>query len=140
MSHFVNKEYILNIIKKIEHPSNFNLTEKIESINFSKQDVKIIVNSEFTSNTEKLTRLWQSVIEKDRKITSCSVIYTTHNTPPLEKNMPSKNQQFLLVSGISPTVPDRSWTALDVPLGPQVGPMLEASGRLGAFLGDLAAI
>ena len=50
------------------------------------------------------------------------------------------NQQFLLVFNISPTVPDLSWTALDVPLGPQVGPMLEASGRLGAFLADLAAI
>ena len=94
MSQLVNKEYIFNIIKKIEYPGNFNLTEKIESINVSEQKVKIIVNSEFTSSTEKLTHLWQSVIEKDRKITSCSVIYTTHKTPPLKKNMPSKNQQL----------------------------------------------
>ena len=94
MSHLVNKEYILNIINKIDYPGNSDLTEKIESIIFSEQNVKIIVNSEFTSNTEKLTHLWQSVIEKDSKITSCSVIYTAHKTPNLKKNMPSKNQQF----------------------------------------------
>ena len=95
MSHFVNKEYILNIIKKIEHPGNFDLAEKIESVNVSEQRVKIIVNSELTSNTEKLTHLWQSLIEKDNKITSCSIIYTTHSTPNLKQNMHSKNQQFL---------------------------------------------
>ncbi len=95
MSHFVNKEYILKIIKKIEHPGNFALTEKIESIDISEQKVKIIVNSEFTSDTEKLTLLWQSMIEKDNKITSCSIIYTRHRTPNLKQNMPSKNQQFL---------------------------------------------
>ena len=64
----MNKEYILNIIKKIENPGSFDLTEKIESINFAEQKVKIIVNSEFTSSTEKLTHLWQSMIEKDDKI------------------------------------------------------------------------
>ena len=85
MPNFVNKEYILNIIKKIEYPGNFDLTEKIESINVSEQEVKIIVNSEFTSNTEKLTHLWKSMIEKDNKITSCSVIYTMHKTPNLKK-------------------------------------------------------
>ena len=69
MSHLVNKEYILNIINKIDYPGNFDLTEKIETINVSEQRVEIIVNSEFTSNTEKLTRLWQSMIEKDNKIT-----------------------------------------------------------------------
>ena len=95
MSHVVNEEYIINIIKKIEYPGNFDLTEKIESIHVSEQKVKIILNSEFTSNTEKLTHLWQSIIEKDKKITKCSVIYTTHKTPNLKQNMPSKNQQFL---------------------------------------------
>ena len=85
MSHLVNKEYILNIINKIDYPGNSDLTEKIESINFSEQNVKIIVNTEFTSSTEKLTRLWQSIIEKDSKITSCSVIYTAHKTPNLKK-------------------------------------------------------
>ena len=95
MSQTVNKEYILNIVKKIEYPENLDLTEKIESINVSEQKVKIIVNSEFTSNTEKLTHLWKSIIEKDKKITSCSIIYTTHRTPNLKQNVPSKNQQFL---------------------------------------------
>ena len=95
MSYLVNKEYILDIIKKIEDPRNFDLTEKIESINVSKQEVKIIVNSELTSGTEKLTHLWQSMIEKDNKITSCSVIYTRHRTPNPKQNIPSKNQQFL---------------------------------------------
>ena len=68
MSYLVNKEYILNIIKKIDYPGNLDLIEKIESINVSEQAVKIIVNSEFTSNTEKLTRLWQSIIEKIVKL------------------------------------------------------------------------
>ncbi|MDC3017634.1 Mrp/NBP35 family ATP-binding protein [Paracoccaceae bacterium] len=95
MYQLVNKEYILNIIKKIDYPGNFDLTEKIESINVSEQKVKIIVNSEFTSNTEKLTHIWQSMIEKDNKITNCSVIYTTHRTPSLKQNLPSKNPQFL---------------------------------------------
>ncbi len=95
MSHFINKEYILNIIKKIDYPGNIDLTEKIESINVYEHNVKIIVNSEFTSSTEKLTHLWQSLIEKDNKIKSCSVIYTRHRTPNLKQNMPSKNQQFL---------------------------------------------
>ena len=93
MSHLVNKEYILNILNKIDYPGNSDFTEKIESINFSEQNVKIIVNSEMTSNTEKLTHLWQSVIEKDSKITRCSIIHTTHKTPHLKKNMPSINQQ-----------------------------------------------
>ena len=88
MSHLVNKEYILNIINNIDYPGNFDLTEKIESINVSEKNVKIILNSEVTSNTEKLALLWQSIIEKDSKITSCSVIYTTHKTPNLKKNMP----------------------------------------------------
>ena len=58
MSHVVNKEYILNILKKIESPGNFDLTEKIETINVSEQRAEIIVNTEFTSETEKLTHLW----------------------------------------------------------------------------------
>ena len=37
----MNKEYILNIINKIDYPGNSDLTEKIESINFSEQDIKI---------------------------------------------------------------------------------------------------
>ena len=37
---FVNKEYILNIIKKIDYPGNFDLTEKIRSINVSEQKLK----------------------------------------------------------------------------------------------------
>ncbi len=95
MPQFVNREYILNIINRIEYPGNFDLTKKIESIIVSEEKVKIIVNSEFTSSTEKLTQLWQSMIEKDSKITTCSVIHTIHRTPNLKQNMPSKNQQFL---------------------------------------------
>ncbi len=95
MSQLVNKEYILNIIKKIEYPGNFDLTKKIESINVSEQKAEIIINSEFTSSTEKLTHLWKSIIEKDSEITSCSVICTMHRKPNLNRNMPSKDQQFL---------------------------------------------
>jgi ATP-binding protein involved in chromosome partitioning len=67
----------------------------IEDINISQQVVKIIVNSELTSVVENITRLWQSSIEKDSHIKSCSVIYTKHSAPNLKKNAPLKNDPFL---------------------------------------------
>ena len=91
----MNKDYILSIIKQIDHPQNNDLIQMIENINVSKQTVKIIVNSELTSVVENVTGLWQSLIEKDSKIKSCSVIFTKHSTPNLKKNVSQKNDPFL---------------------------------------------
>ena len=95
MPDLVNKEYVINIIKKVNDPGNLDLLDRIEYLDVSGRNVKIIVNSEFTSKTEKLTNLWQSLIEKDSKIEDCSVIHTRHSTPNLKKNMSEKNTQFL---------------------------------------------
>ena len=95
MPNTVNKDYVLNIIKQIDHPQNGDITEMIEDINISQQAVKIIVNSELTSAVENITGLWQSFIEKDSNIKSCSVIYTKHSAQNLKKNVPQKNDPFL---------------------------------------------
>ena len=94
MPNTVNKDYVLNIIKQIDHPRNSNIIQMIEDINISEEKVKIIVNSELTSVIETITGLWQSFIEKDINIKSCSVIYTKHSAPNL-KNVPLKNDPFL---------------------------------------------
>ncbi len=95
MPDLVNKEYVVNIIKKINLPGNLDLIDRIEYLDVSGRTVKIIVNSELTSNTEKLTKLWQSLIKKDGKFEGCSVIHTKHSAPNLEKKMSEKNTQFL---------------------------------------------
>ena len=94
MPNTVNKDYVLNIIKKIDHPRNSDITQMIEDINISQQAVKIIVNSELTSVVENITDLWQSLIEKDINIKSCSVIYTKHSAPNLRTNVSPKNDPF----------------------------------------------
>ena len=48
-----------------------------------------------TSDTEKLTKLWQSLIEKDGKIEGCSVIHTRHSAPNLKKNTQFLNKYDL---------------------------------------------
>ena len=93
MNGLINKQYIIDIISQIDHPGNNNLAKRIENINVFEQSVKIILNSELTSKTENITKLWQSFIEKDSKIKSCSVIYTKHSVPNLKKNIASKNEQ-----------------------------------------------
>ena len=95
MPNHVNKEYVINIIKKINYPGNLDLIERIEWLDVSGRNVKIILNSDLTSDTEKLTKLWQSLIEKDGKIEGCSVIHTRHSAPNLKKNISEKNTQFL---------------------------------------------
>ena len=95
MPNTVNKDYVLNIIKQIDHPRNIDIIQMIEDIHISQQRVKIIVNSELTTDIENITGLWQSFIEKDRKIKSCSVLYTKHKPPNLRKNIPHKNDPFL---------------------------------------------
>ena len=45
MPNTVNKDYVLNIIKKIDHPRNSDIIKMIEDINISHQKVKIIVSS-----------------------------------------------------------------------------------------------
>ena len=95
MSGIINKEYVINIINKIDYPGNIDLCNKIEYVHVSKDVVKIIVNSELNSNTEKLKDLWQSIVEKDSKIKSCSVIHTKHSAPNIKKNVSAKNSQFL---------------------------------------------
>ena len=90
----MNKDYFLSIIKQIDHPQNGHLIEMIEDIHFSEQKVKIIVNSELTSAVENITSLWQSLIEKDSKIKSCSVIFTKHSASNLKKKMFQKNTLF----------------------------------------------
>ena len=94
MPNTVNKDYVLNIIKKIDHPRNSDITQMIEDINISQQAVKIIVNSELTSLVENITDLWQSLIEKDSNIKNCSVIYTKHSAPNLRTNVSPKNDPF----------------------------------------------
>ena len=94
MSYTINKDYVLRIIKQIDHPQNSDLIQMIENINVSEQAVKIIVNSELTSALESVAGLWQSLIEKDSKIESCSVIFTKHSPPNLRKNMPQKSDPF----------------------------------------------
>ena len=95
MPDIVNKEYVINIIKKINYPGNLELIDRIEYLDVSGRNVKIILNSELTSNTEKITNLWQSLIEKDGKIEGFSVIHTRHSAPKLKKNISEKNSQFL---------------------------------------------
>ena len=95
MPQIVNKDYVLNIIKQIDHPQNSDVTQMIEDINISQQAVKIIVNSELTSVVENITALWQSFIENDSNIKSCSVIYTKHSVPNSKKSVPLKNDPFL---------------------------------------------
>ena len=85
MSDHVNKEYVIGIIKNINYPGNLDLIEKIEWLEVSGRNVRIILNSKLTSNTEKLTKLWQSLIEKDGKIEGCSIIHTRHSAPNLKK-------------------------------------------------------
>ena len=94
MPNTVNKDYVLNIIKQIDHPRNSDIIQMIEDINISHQEVKIIVNSELTNVIENITGLWQSFIEKDSNIKSCSVIFTKHSAPNL-KNGPLKDDPFL---------------------------------------------
>ena len=91
----MNKDYVLSIIKKIDHPLNSDLIQMIEAINVSKQIVKIILNSELSSAVENATSLWQALIEKDSKIKSCSIIFTKHSAPKLKENMPRKSDAFL---------------------------------------------
>ena len=95
MPNTVNKDYVLNIIEQVDHPRNSDISQMIEDINISNQTVKIIINSELTSVVEKITGLWQSLIEKDSNIKSCSVIYTKHSAPNLKKNEPLKSDPFL---------------------------------------------
>ena len=95
MPDHVNKEYVIDIIKKINYPGNLDLIERIEWLDVSGRNVKIILNSELTSDTEKLTKLWQSLIEKDGKIESCSVIHTRHSAPNLKKNTQFLNKYDL---------------------------------------------
>ena len=95
MPDHVNKEYVIDIIKKINYPGNLDLIERIEWLDVSGRDVKIILNSELTSDTEKLTKLWQSLIEKDGKIEGCSVIHTRHSAPNLKKNTQFLNKYDL---------------------------------------------
>ena len=93
MNGLINKQYIIDIINQIDHPGNSDLAKMIEHINVSEQSVKIILNSELTSKTKNITDLWQSFIEKESKIKSCSIIYTKHSVPNLKKNIASKNEQ-----------------------------------------------
>ena len=79
MSDLKNKEYVLKIISRIDIPGNSDLIRLIEHIDVTEKSVKIIINSELTSQTETITNEWQSFIKKDKKIQSCSVIYTKHN-------------------------------------------------------------
>ena len=95
MPNKINKDYILNIIKQIDHPQNSDLIQMIENITVFEQRVKIIVNSELTEDTKNITSLWQSFIEKDSKIEDCSVIFTKHTAPALKEDMASKNDSFL---------------------------------------------
>tara|TARA_B100001057_G_scaffold493744_1_gene588890 strand:+ start:43 stop:1095 length:1053 start_codon:yes stop_codon:yes gene_type:complete len=95
MPESMNKDYVLSIIKEIDHPRNSDLIQLIENIYVSEQTVKIIVNSEFNKTVEDIAGLWQSLVKKDSKIKSCSVIFTKHNAPNLKRNMPPKNDPSL---------------------------------------------
>ena len=90
-----NKEYILNIIEQIDHPQNIDVIKMIEHIDISEKTVKIIVNSELTGVVEKIIGLWQSLIEEDSEIKSCTIICTKHNAPSFKENMPPKNDPSL---------------------------------------------
>ena len=95
MSDLITKPYVLSIIGHIDSPGNVALINMIESMYISEQSVKIIVTSELTPKTQKLTNLWKSLIESDEKIKSCTIIYTKHSKPDRQSDMPSKkNQQF----------------------------------------------
>ena len=93
MSDLENKEYVLSKISKIDFPGNSDLIRLIEHIDVTEKSVKIIINSELTSKTENITNQWQSFIKKDKKIQSCSVIYTKHNLSNSKKDMDSQNEQ-----------------------------------------------
>ena len=93
MSDLENKENVLSIISRIDFPGNSDLIRLIEHIDVTEKSVKIIINSELTSQTETITDQWKSFIKKDKKIQSCSVIYTKHNLPNSKKDMDSKNKQ-----------------------------------------------
>ena len=44
MPEIINKDYVLSIIKQIDHPLNSDLIQMIEAINVSKQIVKIMTH------------------------------------------------------------------------------------------------
>ncbi len=92
MPDLVNKEYVLSIINQIDFPGSSDLRQMIEYIDVSEKGVKIIVNSEPTREKENITNQWQSFIETDSKIKSCSVIYTKNSPPNLKKDMSTKNR------------------------------------------------
>ena len=94
MSDLENKEYVFSIISGIDFPGNSDLIRKIEYIDVTEKTVKVIVNSELTSQTEIITDQWQSFIEKDKNIESCSIIYTNHRVSTSKKEMPSKTEKF----------------------------------------------
>ena len=93
MSDLENKEYVLSKISKIDFPGNNDLIRLIEHIDVTENSVTIIINSELTSKTENITNQWQSLIKKDKRIQSCSVIYTKHNLSNSKKDMDSQNEQ-----------------------------------------------
>ena len=62
MSDLENKEYVLSIISRIDSPGNSDLISLIEHIDVSENSVKIIINSELTSQTEIITNQWQTFV------------------------------------------------------------------------------
>ena len=90
----MNKDYVLSIIRQIDNPLNSNLMQMIENIDVSEQTVKIIIKSELNSAVENTTSLWKTLIEKDSRIKSCSIIFTKHSAPNLKKNVSQKNDPF----------------------------------------------
>ena len=87
----MNKDYVLSIIRQIDNPANSDLLQMIESIDVSEQTVKIIIKSELNSAVENTTSLWKTLIEKDSRIKSCSIIFTKHSAPNLKKNLSQKH-------------------------------------------------
>ena len=91
----MNKDYVLSIIRQIDHPLSNDLRQKITNIDVSDRTVKIIVNSELNRALENTTSLWKSLIEKESTIKSCSIIFTKHSAPNLKENMPQRNDPLL---------------------------------------------
>ena len=60
MSDLENKEYVLSIISRIDFPGNSDLIRLIEHIDVTEKSVKIIINSELTSQNKMITDQWQS--------------------------------------------------------------------------------
>lgn len=90
----VSKNYIVHLINNIDNKNQSGLTKFIENITISRENVTIIIKSKLTSENKKIADTWKSSLEKDKKISQCSIIFTEHNAPSPREKHSHENSQF----------------------------------------------